>query len=67
MQVYTLCVYIHVYYRTDTGREVCWGCGSEGDVEDGNSAAVHPVVLVNFIMQVSAISPSIYFMLLLSV
>ena len=30
----------------------------------GNSAAVHAVVLVNFIMQVSAFSPSTYFMLI---
>ena len=38
-------------------------CGGNRTGSLGNSAAVHPVVLVNFIMQVSAFSPSICFML----
>ena len=38
-------------------------CGGNRTGSLGNSAAVQPVSLVNFIMQVSAFSPSICFML----
>ena len=39
-------------------------CGGNSTGSLGNSAAVQPVGLVNFIMQVSAFSPSICFMFL---